>query len=141
MPSQIALLGAAHSGRHALLRALTPRLGGTGFDAQVIDDLGELRVPSLVLLLAPRDAAGEAEDLRWREQLTNAGIGYSVLHGDEAAQADSAWRLIQPLLGQAPDPAPAASAASRWVWSCDKCSDPACEHRLFQDLVQGRRGA
>lgn len=134
------MLGAPHSERHALLRALAPRLQGTGFDAQVIDDVGELQRPALALLLAPRDAAGEAEDLRWRERLAGAGIGFSVLHGDEKAQLDGAWRLIQPLLGQVPEP-DAASAGSRWVWSCDKCSDPACEHRLFQDLVRGRRGA
>ena len=33
--------------------------------------------------------------------------------------------------------APARRAAP-WFWPCDKCSDPACEHRLFSDLVARR---
>jgi len=137
MASQIALLGAEGA---ALLRELAPRLQGTGFFAQVIDRGAMLTpAPSLVLLLAASDAAGEAQELHWREMLAQAGIGYSVLHGDEAARLDAAWRLIRPLLGQAPAPDPRGEPGTRWSWSCEKCSDPACEHRLFQDLLQGRR--
>ena len=123
-----------------MLRELAPKLLGTDFDVQVVEDLADLKAPALVLLLAPRDAAGEHEDLRWRERLAAAGIGFSVLHGDEKAQLDGAWRLVQPLLGQQPENEP-VGAGARWAWSCDKCSDPGCEHRLFQDLVQGRRKA
>ena len=136
MSSLIALLGAAHSGRHALLLELAPRLRGTALRAEVIEDEAAMRSPALVLLLAPGDAGGEAEDLRWRGRLSQAGIGFSVLHGDAQAKLEGAWRLVQPLLGQTPE----QDAGSRWTWSCDKCSDPACEHRLFQDLLQGRRG-
>jgi hypothetical protein len=34
----------------------------------------------------------------------------------------------------------AASALRRppWVWVCEKCSDPECEHRLFRGLVNTR---
>lgn len=123
-----------------MLRELAPRLLGTDFEVQVVEELAGLKAPALVLLLAPRDAADEQEDLRWRERLAATGIGFSVLHGDQKAQLDGAWRLIQPLLGQVPEQ-DAAGANARWTWSCDKCSDPACEHRLFQDLVQGRRTA
>ena len=140
MSSQIALLGADHSGRQALLNALAPRLQGTPFDLQVIEDGAvELKSPALVLLLASPDAHGEAQDLRWRERLAQAGIAFSVLHGNAQARLDGAWRLIEPLLGIAPSPDPRAASPARWTWTCDKCSDPACEHRLFQDLVQGRR--
>ena len=72
MPSPIALLGAAHSGRHALADALAPRLQSTGLRVEVIEDaaaLAALQNPPLVLLLAPRDSAGEAQDLQWRERL------------------------------------------------------------------------
>ena len=141
MSSPIALLGGAHSGRHALADALAPRLQSTGLRAQVIEDaaaLAALQIPPLVLLLAPRDRAGEAEDLQWRQQLMHAGIGFSVLHGDQETRLDAAWRLIQTLLGQ-PLPEPAArGAGGRWRWACDKCSDPACEHRLFRDLLRRR---
>ncbi|MBS0341845.1 MAG: hypothetical protein JSS56_15085 [Proteobacteria bacterium] len=70
-----------------------------------------------------------------------AGIGFSVLYGDAQARVDGAWRLIAPLLGLAPSQDLRAGSTSRWSWSCDKCSDPACEHRLFQDLLQGRQDA
>lgn len=148
MPSLIALLGAANSGRHALLHALQPRLDGTAFEADVIEDassLGSLQRPALVLLLAPQDLSGEAQVLHWRQRLVQAGLAYSVLHGDAQSRLDDAWRLIQPLLGQAPsrsnEELVAGRSARRWTWSCDKCSDPTCEHRLFQDLVQARRDA
>lgn len=140
MSSQIALLGADHSGRQALLNELAPRLQDTPFTLQVIEDGAELPSPALVLLLASPDAHGEAEGLRWRERLAQAGIAFSVLHGDAQARLDGAWRLIEPLLGIAPSPDLQTTSAARWTWTCDKCSDPACEHRLFQDLVQGRRG-
>ena len=30
-----------------------------------------------------------------------------------------------------------ARQPARWVWRCDKCSDPDCEHRLFTQLLSG----
>jgi hypothetical protein len=144
MPSPIALLGAAHSGRHALADALASRLQSTGLRVEVIEDaaaLAALQNPPLVLLLAPRDSAGEAQDLQWRERLMRDGIGFSVLHGDEEARLDAAWCLIQALRGHPPIPAPVTRGVGgqRWSWTCDKCSDPACEHRLFQDLLSSRQ--
>jgi len=146
MSSLIAVLGAAHSGRHALQRELASRLRGTLFGAQVIEDEAELaaldEAPALVLLLAPRDAADEDQDLRWRSRLAHAGIGFSVLHGNALAQLDGAWRLVQPLLGLKPaQPAHEQLQNKRWTWSCDKCSDPTCEHQSFQDLIRGRQAS
>ena len=149
MSSLIALLGAVHSGRHALQRALALRLQGTAFCTQVIEDEAAWAAldepPALVLLLAPRDAAageaaGEAQDLRWRGRLAQAGIGFSVLHGNAQAQLDGAWHLVQPLLGLKPAQQPSGQLKNkRWTWSCDKCSDPTCEHQLFQDLIRSRQ--
>ena len=31
-----------------------------------------------------------------------------------------------------------SDAAQAWTWVCDKCSDPACEHRLFTRLRESR---
>ena len=140
MPSQIALVGADLSGRQALLRELAPRLQATPFVPQLVEELAELQSPTLVLLLAADDAHAEEEDLRWRERLVTAGVAFSVLHGDAQARLEGAWQLIAPLLGIAPSPEARAGSNTRWTWSCEKCSDPACEHRLFQDLLQGRRG-
>ena len=139
---QIALLGGDSKGRQALLNALAPRLQGTPFVAEAVELGAEMQSPALVLLLASATPQSEDEELHWRQRLMQAGIAFSVLHGDAQARLDGAWRLIEPLLGLAPSPdARSGSSAARWTWTCDKCSDPACEHRLFQDLVQGRRDA
>lgn len=139
MKQQIALLGADRAGRQALADALVPRLQGTSFFVQAVEDSTQLQSPALVLLLASSDAHGDEEGLRWREWLVQAGIAFSVLHGDAQARLEGAWRLVAPLLGlAAPAQDGCAGAAARWSWSCDKCSDPACEHRLFQDLLKGR---
>ncbi|MGR4867497.1 hypothetical protein ACIPRI_01370 [Variovorax sp. LARHSF232] len=138
MPSPIALLGAARSGRHALADALAPRLQSTLLRAEVIEDaaaLAALQKPALVLLLAPCDSTGEAEDLQWRQHLMQSGIGFSVLHGDAEARLVSAWHLIQALLGLPPAESATQTTGKPWRWNCDKCSDPACEHRLFRDLL------
>lgn len=143
MPSLIALLGAPRSGRHALLHGLQSRLGGLPLRVEVVEDVARLRLPpppALVLLLPPKDTAGEAHDLRYRGELASARLAFSVLHGDAQPRLDGAWRLIQPLLGQSPAQTDEGASGGRCTWSCEKCSDPACEHRLFQDLVQGRRG-
>ena len=139
MKQQIALLGADRAGRQALANALAPRLQGTSFFVQAVEDSSQLQSPALVLLLASSHAHGDEEGLRWREWLVQSGIAFSVLHGEAQARLDGAWRLVAPLLGlAAPSQDAGAGAKSRWTWSCDKCSDPACEHRLFQDLLQGR---
>lgn len=68
----------------------------------------------------------------------HSGISFSVLHGDGEARLDSAWRLIQALLGLPPELAVSATER-RWSWTCDKCSDPVCEHRLFRDLLENKK--
>ena len=70
-----------------------------------------------------------------------AGAGRRGLSARSMAAARKGWPMPWP-----PSPrgcpawlrrATAASqAASRaWVWTCDKCSDPECEHRLFTSLA------
>jgi hypothetical protein len=137
---QIALLGAPGSGKATLARALEARLAQHGMDAQVVVVDALASVPALRqsgstihLLCAPveaSDAMGEAESLRWREALARATIPYSVLHGDAKARLECAWNLMAPT--------PSAAPPTRWSWQCDKCSDPACEHRLLRDLLAGR---
>ena len=33
---------------------------------------------------------------------------------------------------------PARKRPTPWVWSCEKCSDPQCEHRLLTALLAQR---
>lgn len=65
-----------------------------------------------------------------RGALELAGIPYRVIYGT------GPQRLAAALHALAQAPAQEGTQASRpWVWSCDKCSDPACEHRLFTGLL------
>jgi nicotinamide riboside kinase len=68
---------------------------------------------------------------RLREVLVQYGIGFSMVYGTGEARTQNALQVIRYALG-APRP---SSARSNWMWPCEKCSDPQCEHRLFSDLL------
>jgi nicotinamide riboside kinase len=68
-------------------------------------------------------------DQRLRTVLQANGLPYSSVYGTGQARVHNALQAITYALGQRPP-----QTASRWKWLCDKCSDPGCEHRLFQDL-------
>jgi nicotinamide riboside kinase len=72
-------------------------------------------------------------DALLRQTLLQAQIPFQVIYGlgeERLAQALSALKR-----------SPAVREARRkpWVWACDKCSDPACEHRLLSDLLASRQ--
>ena len=93
----------------------------------------------LALDVGPANAnsADTAQRLRMdallRQTLVQAQIPFQVIYGsgeDRLAQALSALKR-----------SPAVREARRkpWVWACDKCSDPVCEHRLLSDLLASRQ--
>jgi nicotinamide riboside kinase len=92
-----------------------------------------------------RDGAHVREpiDARVRDTLQRAAVPYAVVHGSGPQRLASAWNAIfRTAEASDGDGHPAGNpqaSASGWRWSCDKCSDPVCEHRLFSDLVAGRR--
>lgn len=63
-----------------------------------------------------------------REMLDKVGIAYRVVYGEGDTRLRNALAAIDASL--APH-----SESRAWVWQCDKCSDPDCEHRLFRKLV------
>ena len=74
-------------------------------------------------------------DALLRQTLVQAQIPFQVIYGqgeERLAQALSALKR-----------SPAVREARRkpwaWAWACDKCSDPACEHRLLSDLLASRQ--
>ena len=71
-------------------------------------------------------------DSQLRALLQRHGLGYSTVYGQGEARARNACQAIRYALG-APRPRVSRSA---WSWPCEKCSDPQCEHRLFQDLLK-----
>ena len=156
------LLGASRPSVAALAAALEETLSACNGQAQVVLAAGAQLLPadldsaSLVLLAGlefPADAADEAAEQSIRAALAQSGLGYQVLYGPPAERLARALQAVQCLLPSAeqaflarqgaarPASATPDSASQRpWVWMCDKCSDPQCEHRLLTALLAGRPG-
>jgi nicotinamide riboside kinase len=82
-----------------------------------------------------RDGAHVREpvDVLVRDALAGAGIPYRTVYGRGEERVQNALAAIVAAGERGP------GESRPWVWSCDKCSDPECEHRLFTGLVAGRR--
>ena len=86
-------------------------------------------------------AAGTAHSAAQREQmdallrstLVQAGLPFQVIYGL------GEHRLAQALAALGKPAAESGSGRKPWVWVCDKCSDPVCEHRLLSDLLASRQ--
>ncbi|MDM0036186.1 hypothetical protein QTI33_28895 [Variovorax sp. J22P271] len=141
--SQIAVLGAEGTGRTALANALAQRLRQQGI-AVVDGSTTPITLPSgcaFTLLMGLDLPLADAEALQQREQadallrdaLATARRPFAVVHGRGPERLANALRALG--LGST-EPSRGAAA-----WSCDKCSDPACEHRLFTDLLRRRAEA
>lgn len=92
------------------------------------------------------DASGrEAADRSIRMALALAGLAYRVLYGTAAERLAHALHAVHALQPAACPPAQAGrtppAKKQPWVWMCDKCSDPQCEHRLLTALLARRDGA
>lgn len=74
----------------------------------------------------------EPVDALVRRMLGDAAISYRVVYGFGPERLRNALAAIDASL------APRA-AVRNWVWQCDKCSDPDCEHRLFRKLIDPQR--
>lgn len=88
-------------------------------------------------------SALEADDLALRARLALGAVSYGVLYGTHDERLTQALKSVKRLL-------PPSAAGLRqnyisggekqqpWVWMCDKCSDPHCEHRLLTALLAQR---
>lgn len=112
------------------LAALEPGLPCKALAAPL--ELEDLPAGTTVLLLAhdtPSPADAQADDA-WRAALWKSQVPHQVIYGtDETVVTHAAQAL-----GLLPMPPRRTMAA----WACEKCSDPDCEHRLFQDLLAQR---
>jgi len=68
-------------------------------------------------------------DAQVRTLLDRNSIAYRVVYGTGDERMRNALAAIDASLAP-------RSAVRDWVWQCDKCSDPECEHRLFSRLVR-----
>ncbi len=81
----------------------------------------------------------EPVDALLRSALIRSGVTWQVIYGIGATRLDNALNAIFSIAyhsystmgtGQK------TSNSAAWHWSCDKCSDSGCEHRLFTGLFK-----
>lgn len=73
-----------------------------------------------------------------RRELQSASIPFQTVYGAQEARLQHALRAVGVLLGRplvAHDPLLEAGSGR---WTCENCSDPDCERRLFSGLVSRR---
>lgn len=76
----------------------------------------------------------EAVDARLRITLTRGDIAYAVIYGQGPARVETALKAISSLRDDRVQAI--AVGVSQRQWSCEKCSDPECEHRMFTGLLK-----
>lgn len=79
-------------------------------------------------------ATRDSVDAQLRELLAREALAYRVVYGRGPQRLANALAAIDTQL------APELPAGNRRAWSCEKCSDPECEHRLFTRLVPSELG-
>jgi nicotinamide riboside kinase len=85
----------------------------------------------------------EPVDALVRAALARGGVTYTVVHGSGPERLANAWNAINSIADRAEQMGAAGrkdTESQAWNWPCEKCSDPGCEHRLFTDLLAGRKG-
>jgi hypothetical protein len=142
----ISVLGAEPRQRDALIALLEKYPGGLMKSIHITPCLGG--DVTLLLGLSLVDSQGKTvvtqTDQSIRAHLDSLGKPYQVLYGSLEQQLAQALRLIQPSLPKSsgspflPSDSTPQPQAAMWRWACDKCSDPACEHKLLTDLLARR---
>jgi len=142
---KIAVTGAPSTGKHQLASVLGRALRDAGRSASVLVPASSFaNAPAgydLVLLcgLESDEPARQAADQSLRTALAAAGKAYCVLYGSAPQRLAQALGAVERLLpGSVPQEQAPAGRSKAWVWVCDKCSDPVCEHRLLSDLLAQR---
>ena len=80
-------------------------------------------------------AVRDATDSLLRRELQGAGIAFQTVYGQGETRLRQALRAIGTALGRRLVKDDPALANGLRPWSCENCSDPDCEHRLFTGLL------
>lgn len=147
-PRRIVVLGAPSTGAAELAAQLSavPALPdelhvsheagpSAGHDFALLMGLDQAEVP-------PIDRpTRELRDAELREHLQALGLPYRVVYGEGLTRLNHALLALDlpPLdepIRQLREQAQFDLNRGRTAWSCEKCSDPDCEHRLFTGLLR-----
>ncbi|MBC5766373.1 AAA family ATPase [Ramlibacter albus] len=71
----------------------------------------------------------EPIDAQVRHALADAGLPFRVVYGSGEQRVANALAAIDASLRE-------QLPQGNWTWSCEKCGDPECEHRLFTGLLK-----
>jgi hypothetical protein len=140
--TRVAVVGARGTGRSRLVGELARFFGDHGLDIAVREDDDSADVVLLAGLDLPSARGAEAQDASVRGRLQSAGVAFHVVYGTgpqrlrSALQALASAGVLAAGLVQREDDG--AQGRRPWTWSCEKCSDPDCEHRLFTRLREAR---
>ena len=129
----------------ALMTAVYSRhvFGDDTLDAMAVQAHRACQVTLLTGLDLPWEADGlqrdgpqvrEPVDTLLRTLLADHGIGYSLVLGRGEARLQSALEALlahRPAWRTATPPAATEAQSARWRAWCERCGDPACEHRLL----------
>lgn len=148
---KIAILGVEGSGKAQLALALTQALSTQvpGCTLMTVTDAASAKCCDVILLMGldsspladdrnPRETHKRLQDdVRLRQALEAAHLNYVVIYGQGAACTECALQtIVQALSHRAGLSGQPPQTSAPWQWPCDKCSDGACEHRLFTRLLQ-----
>lgn len=148
---RIALLGASGSGKTWLATQLAQAFAGSGHTFQIDEaaTLEALAVPPSSILLLGLDLSPPTQtqlhaDQALRQALVAAAAPFQVIYGQGQERLRNALQALKTARADAvPDGTDTPSLANPekrklWVWACEKCSDPVCEHRLLSGLLAKR---
>lgn len=148
-PRRIVVLGAPGTGAAELAAQLSACSSGQG-ELHVIHQAWPSAGHDFALLMGLDQPDTPAADRSRREQLDAAlrehlqalGLAYRMVYGAGPARLNHALLA----LGLPPQDAQTQQTREqaqfdlnrgRTAWSCETCSDPDCEHRLFTGLLKG----
>jgi nicotinamide riboside kinase len=141
---KVAIVGAPFTGKTWLAADLIRHLNGWSNPPCVMEcnDLSGLASFDLTLLMGldlptppdvpqPQREQRAQSDFQLREALRTAKIPFSTVYGLGELRSLAAMQAIEHRFNRQVN----AQKSGTWIWSCDKCSDAQCEHRLFRGFV------
>ena len=144
---RVAILGAEGTGKTRLTHELAVREPDSNFEefAPSALTISTLKGYDLILLMGtdlplPQGNANPESlekrthtDRTLRQTLDDHGLFYSVIYGTGESRIRQAQAAVAAHRGCDQG---SAHNTPDWKWECDRCSDAACEHRLFSRLLK-----